>query len=230
MPRHAPRSLRRGGATLKSCELWAWAGMSAIVGARLIATIWPLTSAQAILRAGLGGISKVFRTILQSAVLGVGAYLVIHQELTAGIIIASSILTSRALAPVELAIANWKGFVAARQGAQRLHQLLELLPAEQEPMRLPQPKSVLSVTNVSVLPPGGEKLVVNDISFELKSGQGLAIIGPSGSGKSSLARALVGVWQPARGSVRLDRATLDQWSSEITWPAYRIFAARCRTI
>jgi PrtD family type I secretion system ABC transporter len=163
---------------------------------------------------GLGGISKVFRTILQSAVLGVGAYLVIRQESTAGIIIASSILTSRALAPVELAIANWKGFIAARQGSQRLHQLLELLPAEQEPMRLPRPKSVLSVTNVSVLPPGGERVVVSDISFDLKSGQGLAIIGPSGSGKSSLARALVGVWQPARGSVRLDRATLDQWSSE----------------
>lgn len=163
---------------------------------------------------GLGGISKVFRTILQSAVLGVGAYLVIHQESTAGIIIASSILTSRALAPVELAIANWKGFVSARQGAQRIHQLLELLPAEQEPMRLPQPKSVLSVANVAVLPPGSEKLVVNDVSFELKSGQGLAIIGPSGSGKSSLARALVGVWQPARGSIRLDRAAFHQWSSE----------------
>jgi ATP-binding cassette subfamily C protein len=163
---------------------------------------------------GLGGISKVFRTILQSAVLGVGAYLVIYQESTAGIIIASSILTSRALAPVELAIANWKGFVAARQGAQRLHQLLALLPAEEEPMRLPPPKSVLSVENVTVLPPGGEKLVVHDVSFELKSGQGLGIIGPSGSGKSSLARALVGVWQPARGSIRLDRAALYQWSSE----------------
>jgi ATP-binding cassette subfamily C protein len=163
---------------------------------------------------GLGGLSKVFRTILQSAVLGVGAYLVIRQESTAGIIIASSILTSRALAPVELAIANWKGFIAARQGSQRLHQLLELLPAEQEPMSLPRPKSLLSVTNVSVLPPGGERLVVNDISFDLRSGQGLAIIGPSGSGKSSLARTLVGVWQPARGSVRLDRATLGQWSSE----------------
>ena len=106
---------------------------------------------------GLGGISKVFRTILQSAVLGVGAYLVIHQESTSGIIIASSILTSRALAPVELAIANWKGFVAARQGAHRLYQLLEFLPAEQEPMRLPKPKSVLSVANVAVLPPGGEQ-------------------------------------------------------------------------
>jgi ATP-binding cassette, subfamily C, type I secretion system permease/ATPase len=164
---------------------------------------------------GLGGLSKVFRTILQSAVLAVGAFLVIRQESTAGIIIASSILTSRALAPVELAIANWKGFVAARQGAQRLYQLLELLPAEQEPMRLPKPKSALSVTNVAVLPPGSERLAVTDISFELKSGQGLAIIGPSGSGKSSLARALVGVWQPARGNVRLDRATLDQWSSGV---------------
>jgi PrtD family type I secretion system ABC transporter len=163
---------------------------------------------------GLGGISKIFRTILQSAVLGVGAYLVIHQESTAGIIIASSILTSRALAPVEMAIANWKGFVAARQGAQRLHQLLVLLPAEQEPMRLPQPKSILSVERVVVLPPGNDKPVVNDISFELKSGQGLGIIGPSGSGKSSLARSLVGVWQLARGSVRLDRAQLNQWSSE----------------
>lgn len=163
---------------------------------------------------GLGGMSKVFRTILQSAVLGVGAYLVIHQESTAGIIIASSILTSRALAPVELAIANWKGFVGARQGAQRIHQLLALLPAELEPMRLPQPKSIVSVENISVLPPGSEKLVVNEVSFELKSGQGLGIIGPSGSGKSSLARALVGVWQPARGSIRLDRATLSQWSSE----------------
>jgi len=163
---------------------------------------------------GLGGISKIFRTILQSAVLGVGAYLVICGESTAGIIIASSILTSRALAPVELAIANWKGFVAARQGAQRLHQLLVLLPAEQEPMRLPKPKSGLSVEHIAVLPPGGERPVVNDVSFELKSGQALGIIGPSGSGKSSLARALVGVWQPARGSIRLDRAQLNQWSAE----------------
>jgi PrtD family type I secretion system ABC transporter len=163
---------------------------------------------------GLGGISKVFRTILQSAVLGVGAYLVIHQESTAGIIIASSILTSRALAPVELAIANWKGFVAARQGAQRLHKLLTLFPSEKESMRLPQPKSVLSVENVAVLPPSSEKVVVCDVSFELKSGQGLGIIGPSGSGKSSLARALVGVWQPARGNIRIDRAAINQWSSE----------------
>src|SRR6202162_4814221 len=155
---------------------------------------------------GLGAIAKVMRMTLQSAVLGVGAYLVIHQESTAGIIIAGSILTSRALAPIELAIANWKGFVAARQGAHRLHQLLTLLPAEHEPMRLPQPILLLTVDRVAVLPPSSEKLVVDGVSFELKSGQGLGIIGPSGSGKSSLARTLVGVWQPARGSVRIDRA------------------------
>ena len=163
---------------------------------------------------GLGGMSKVFRTILQSAVLAVGAYLVIYQESTAGIIIASSILTSRALAPVELAIANWKGFVAARQGTQRIHQLLNLLPAEQEAMQLPVPKTALAVANITVLPPGGDKPVISDITFDLKSGQGLGIIGPSGSGKSSLARAIVGVWQPVRGSVRLDSAALPQWSSE----------------
>ena len=163
---------------------------------------------------GLGGISKVFRTILQSVVLAVGAYLVIQQESTAGIIIASSILTSRALAPVELAIANWKSFIAARQAGSRLQQLIKLLPEIQEPMRLAAAKTSLSIENVSVAPPGEQRLVLNDVSFELKSGEGLGIIGPSGSGKSSLARALVGVWQPARGKVRLDHAALEQWSLE----------------
>ena len=201
----------------RNAEVLRAMGMARRVGMRWTATNRDYLTANeraSDVASGLGGISKVFRTILQSAVLGVGAYLVIYQESTAGIIIASSILTSRALAPVELAIANWKGFVAARQGAQRLHQLLVLLPPEQEPMRLPQPKSGLSVEHIAVLPPGNERSVVTDVSFELKSGQGLGIIGPSGSGKSSLARALVGVWQPVRGSIRLDRAQLSQWSSE----------------
>jgi PrtD family type I secretion system ABC transporter len=162
----------------------------------------------------LGGFSKVFRMILQSAVLAVGAFLVIHQEATAGIIIASSILTARALAPVELAIANWKGFVAARQSAARLRQLLTLFPEQQEPMTLPPPKASISVEGVGVTPPGEQKLVVNNIIFEIKAGHGLGIIGPSGSGKSSLARALVGVWQSARGKIRLDHAALEHWSCE----------------
>ena len=163
---------------------------------------------------GLGGFAKMFRMILQSAVLAVGAFLVIHQEATAGIIIASSILSARALAPVDLAIANWKGFVAARESTKRLHQLLTLFPEEQEIMALPAPKSLLSVEAVSVAPPSAQRLVVNNASFEIKAGQGLGIVGPSGAGKSSLARALVGVWQPVRGKIRLDHAALEHWSSE----------------
>ena len=163
---------------------------------------------------GLGGISKIFRMVLQSMVLAVGADLVIHQEATAGIIIASSILTARALAPVDVAIANWKGLVAARQSAQRLNQLLTILPADQERFTLPPPKHSITVERLHVLAPGSERLIVNDVSFALKSGQGLGIIGPSGSGKSSLARALVGVWVKQRGSVRIDNAPLEHWTSD----------------
>ena len=163
---------------------------------------------------GLGGTSKIFRAILQSLVLAVGAYLVINQELTAGIIIAGSILTARALAPVELAIANWKGFVGARQSGQRLDQLLKLLPKEEEPLALPPPTEVLAVDHIHVTAPGSEKLILNDVSFTLRSGEGLGIIGPSGSGKSSLARALVGVWPQLRGRIKIDNASLEQWSSE----------------
>jgi ATP-binding cassette subfamily C protein len=163
---------------------------------------------------GLGGMSKAFRAILQSLVLAVGAYLVINQESTAGIIIAGSILTARALAPVELAIANWKGFVGARQSGYRLDQLLKLLPKEEEPLSLPPPTEALVVDQIQVTAPGSEKLILNDVLFKLRSGEGLGIIGPSGSGKSSLARALVGVWPQLRGRIKLDNASLEQWSSE----------------
>ncbi len=163
---------------------------------------------------GLGGMSKIFRAILQSLVLAVGAYLVINQESTGGIIIAGSILTARALAPVELAIANWKSFVGARQSGQRLDQLLILLPKEEAPLALPPPVEMLAVEQVHVNAPGSEKVVLSDISFKLKRGEGLGIIGPSGSGKSSLARALVGVWPQLRGKISIDNASLEQWSSE----------------
>jgi PrtD family type I secretion system ABC transporter len=164
---------------------------------------------------GLGATAKVMRMTLQSAVLGVGAYLVIHQEATAGVIIAGSILSARALAPVDLAIAHWKGFVAARQSWQRLNRLLGSLPAQSAPTRLQAPSKRLSVENVSIVPPGEQKVIVQDVTFALQAGNGLGVIGPSGSGKSSLVRALVGVWQPARGKVRLDAAALDQWSSDV---------------
>jgi ATP-binding cassette subfamily C protein len=167
---------------------------------------------------GLGAASRVLRMLLQSTVLAVGAYLAIYQEATAGIIIASSILVSRALAPVELAIANWRGFVAARQGWGRLTELLAVLREEDSAMALPPPTQALSIEALSVVPPGQQKIVVQDASFTLKSGQGLGVIGPSASGKSSLMRAIVGVWQPARGKVRLDGAALEQWSSEALGP------------
>src|SRR6266481_2018732 len=164
---------------------------------------------------GLGAIAKVMRMTLQSAVLAVGAYLVIHQEATAGIIIAGSILSARALAPVDLAIAHWKGFVAARQSWHRLNRLLEQLPARTVPTLLQDPSKRLSVEAVSIVPPGDQKVIVQDVTFALEAGSGLGVIGPSGSGKSSLVRALVGVWQPLRGKVRLDGAALDQWSSDV---------------
>jgi ATP-binding cassette subfamily C protein len=149
---------------------------------------------------------------LQSAVLGLGAYLVIKEEATAGIIIASSVLTARALAPVDQVIANWKGFVATRQSWTRLNELLARLTPAVQPLPLPRPTATFSVEGVSVAPPASRSLVVYDVSFALKSGQALAVIGPTASGKSSLARAIVGAWEPARGSIRLDGAALDQWS------------------
>ena len=164
---------------------------------------------------GLGAIAKVLRMMLQSAVLGVGAYLVIHQEATAGIIIAGSILSARALAPVDLAIAHWKSFVAARQSWHRLNLLLEQMPVRAVPTQLHNPSSRLSLESVSVAAPGDQRVIVQDVNFALTAGQGLGVIGPSGSGKSSLIRALVGVWQPLRGKVRIDGAALDQWSSDV---------------
>jgi ATP-binding cassette, subfamily C, bacterial PrsD len=163
---------------------------------------------------GFGSASKVLRMLLQSSLLAVGAWLVIHQEATAGIIIAGSILGGRALAPVDLAIAHWRGFVAARQSWHRLSKLLAHLPAEAAPMPLHPPAKTLTVQNAAVAPPGQQKTVCQDVNFSLVAGKALGVIGPTGSGKSSLARMLVGVWTPLRGNVRLDGAGLDQWSAE----------------
>lgn len=163
---------------------------------------------------GFGVTGRILRMMLQSAVLAVGAYLVIHQEASGGIIIASSILTGRALAPVDLAIGNWRNFVAARQSWQRLEKLLALLPAARTQLPLPAPTRVLTVEKLSVTAPESEKLLVADVSFFLKAGSAVGIIGASGSGKSSLVRALVGAWRPSRGVVRLDGASLDQWPPE----------------
>ena len=167
---------------------------------------------------GMGSVSKVLRLFLQSGILGLGAYLVIEGEVSPGTIIAGSIIMARALAPIETAIAHWRGFVAARQSHRRLVDLfaaLDLRPPETQ-VSLPSPKTSLTVQGLAVAPPGVPRPVIHGVGFTLVAGDGLGIVGPSASGKSTLARALVGVWQPVRmgGSVRLDGATLDQWSPE----------------
>jgi len=161
---------------------------------------------------GLGAISKVMRMVLQSAMLGIGALLVIQQQATAGVMLAASIIAARALAPVDLAIANWRNFVAFRQSWRRLNELLKVMPDGQAQLELPKPVSTLSVEGIRVVPPGGTRMVVQDVTFRLEKGSALGVVGPSASGKSSLARVLVGVWQAAGGAVRLDEAKLDQWT------------------
>jgi ATP-binding cassette subfamily C protein len=204
-------------ASHRNSEVLRAMGMSAPMTARWVDMSAECLASQqraADIGVSLGAISRALRLMLQSAVLGVGAFLVIRQEATAGIIIAGSILTARALAPVEQAIAHWKGFVAARQSWQRFAWLSAAFPRPGPRTALPRPRATLSVEAVSVVPPGGRRLVVQDASFALKAGQALGIVGASASGKSSLVRAIVGVWPPVRGAVRLDDAPLEHWASD----------------
>jgi ATP-binding cassette subfamily C protein len=162
-----------------------------------------------------GSASKVLRLLLQSVILGLGAYLVLRVELTAGAMIAASIMMGRALAPIETAIANWRGFVAARQSITRLSEALQRAAPKQAATALPRPARSLVVEQVTVVAPGATKPIIAGVRFNLKSGEALGIIGPSAAGKTSLVRALAGIWRPAKGSVRLDGAALDQWDPEL---------------
>lgn len=159
-------------------------------------------------------VSKIFRLALQSAVLALGAWLAIYHLASPGAMIAASILTSRALAPIEQAISQWRGFVNARQARRRLEDTLSMFGKERQPMQLPAPKHSLGVSNLAALAPGTATPIVHDITFSLSAGQGLGVIGPSGSGKSTLARALVGVWPQVRGTIRLDSAELHNRAAE----------------
>ena len=162
---------------------------------------------------GLGALAKVFRGFLQSAILALGAYLVIQGEVSGGAIIASSITSSRALAPIDLAISQWKSFLAARQSASRIEALLRspLFAAKAPPLPLPPPCQDLTVEGLSATAPGLSVPLIQNVSFKLRAGQGVGLIGPSAAGKSTLLRAIVGAWPILRGTVRLDGAALDQW-------------------
>jgi PrtD family type I secretion system ABC transporter len=165
--------------------------------------------------ANLGSGAKVLRYVLQSGMLGIGAYLVVADRASGGIMIASSIMMGRALAPVEVALGSWKQLVAARQGIIRLREICKVTakpPAP--PVALPRPCRELSVQDLSVVAPGTETPIVSSVSFSLKPGMGLALLGASASGKTSLSKALVGIWPAKHGAIRLDGATIDQWSNE----------------
>ena len=189
---------------------------------RRIAARWQLANADYLaanrkagdVAGGFGSISRSLRMVLQSAILAVGAYLVITQQATGGVMIASSIMMGRALAPVDLAIASWKPFLMARQSWTRLKDLLAKVPETASMTALPVPEKELRVEGVTVMPPGERKPTVAGLGFAVAAGSALGIIGPSGSGKSTLARVLVGAWVPAGGKVRLDGASLDQWDVE----------------
>ena len=168
--------------------------------------------------AALLGFSKFMRMFVQTLILGVGAYLVLKMELTAGGMVAASILLGRALAPVEQAIGAWRSLVSARDSYQRLKNLLERLPPPPESMRLPVPKGRLSLENVFYVPRGRDVAVLNGMTFTIEAGEAVGIVGPSAAGKSSLCKIMVGSWAPTRGHARLDGADLFMWRADELGP------------
>ena len=160
------------------------------------------------------GFAKVLRMMLQSALLGLGAYLVIQGDLSAGSIIACSVASARALAPIDSVIGNWKGVTAARRSFKRLEETLAAMDDESRVLDLPAPVRSLKVEAVTVVAPASGAVLLSEVAFEIKAGQALGLIGPSGGGKTSLAKGIVGVWPLLRGHVRLDDADLTQWRKD----------------
>jgi len=162
--------------------------------------------------------SKTFRMLSQSLILGIGAYLAVKQEITPGLMIAGSILLGRALAPIDLMIGSWKGFISARSQYARLNEILDEQQAEPQRMSLPAPEGHVLVENLIVSAPGSKTPILKNISFAVPAGSIVGVIGPSASGKSTLARALLGVWAPQHGVVRLDGADINNWDKRELGP------------
>jgi len=164
---------------------------------------------------GFTSVTKTLRLFLQSAMLGLGAYLVLQNEMTPGAMIAGSILLGRALAPIELMLGQWPVAQRGMQGWGALAELLGAVPPEMPRTKLPKPKARLVAKSLTVVPPGEKTAALRGINFDLPPGHAMGVIGPSGAGKSTLARCLTGVWRPAGGSIRLDQAALDQYEPEV---------------
>ncbi len=178
-----------------------------------------LLQATASSRAGLiSGLSKVIRLSSQSLILGLGAYLVIENEITAGLMIGGSILLGRALAPIDLLIGTWKGFITARGQYHRLNELLIQIPADADKMALPAPEGSFQIEAAVVVPPGAKTAVLKGITLGIAKGDVVGVIGPSGAGKSTFARALLGIWPTANGKIRLDGADVFAWSRDELGP------------
>jgi len=170
-------------------------------------------------RAGsLTAFSKSSRIIIQSAILGVGAYLAVIGEISPGVMIAGSILLGRALAPLDQMIGVWKQFVTARGQWARLNDILSKVPVDQDRMELPSPQGELSAEQMMVGAPGSKTAILKNVSFKLPAGASLGVIGPSGSGKSTLVRAILGIWPLGGGSMRLDGADVFSWDREHLGP------------
>ncbi|AKS45757.1 ATP-binding cassette, subfamily C [Octadecabacter temperatus] len=177
-------------------------------------------SLQAGIKAGdfagsFGSLTKSLRLFLQSAMLGMGAYLVLQDQLTPGAMIAGSILLGRALAPVEMLVNQWPVLNRGRSGWRNLARLLGSVPVVQRRTELPTPKALIVADQVTILPPGEAKASLRMVSFKVNPGEAVGVIGPSGAGKSTLARALAGLWTPAGGTIRLDGASLDQYEPDV---------------
>lgn len=166
----------------------------------------------------VSSLSKTFRTLIQSLVLGLGAYLSIKQEINPGVMIAGSVLLGRALAPIDLVIGSWKGFVSARSQYARLNEILSKQQDEIDPMPLPPPEGHLAVEQLVTAAPGSRTPILKNISFSVPAGLTVGVIGPSASGKSTLARSILGVWVPLNGVVRLDGADINNWDKHKLGP------------
>jgi len=210
----ASRASGQLNGSLRNAEVIAAMGMADAIRGRqdLLSDQVLSLQADASRRAGvIGNISKSFRVIMQSLLLGLGALLALRQEISPGMMIAGSLLLGRALAPIDILVATWKPFTLARAQYARLGQLLLQAPAAAETMPLPDPKGNLSAEQIVVIPPGARVPAVKGVSLQLTAGEAIGIVGPSASGKSTLARALLGIWPTYSGKVRLDGADIGTW-------------------
>ena len=199
---------------LKNAEVIAALGMNENISARLesLADESLFNQQQASKTGGvLTSISKSFRIIIQSSLIGLGAMLALRQEISPGMVIAGSLLLGRALSPIDTLVGGWRGFIEARSQYSRLDTLLETFPERDQPLSLPPPEGAISVENLFLVPPGGKAPVLRGINLKIKPSGSIGIVGPSASGKSSLARAILGIWPPYTGKVRLDGADVTGW-------------------